>query len=157
MSRERGFPVDTPIGTMFLRHVGWGVLIDNSSNTIPEPADPPYLTISGKTFTASVGVYPDGTIERLYVNRADRSKDAAPTYVRRIEEVARETALRWIEENPEQVARGEHYRARMDVYSATAQVERLAPEYREAKRRLAQTSKRLAAAEEKLAQYEPVT
>jgi hypothetical protein len=151
---DRGYPVETPVGTMYLRHVGWGVLVDNSSNTVPHVPGRPYLTIAGKEFTASVGVYPDGNIERCYVQRRGSYDDAAPSYVAKIRDAAREAALRFIAEHPEHVAAGERYRAEMDVYSAEATMQRLEPEYKQARKTLREARKRLATAENKLAEYE---
>lgn len=146
---ERGDPVDTPIGTMYLRHVGWGVLIDNSSNTIPHVEGRPYLTLAGKEFTASLGFYPDGELERCYVHKRGSYDDAAPSYTARIVEEGRKAALAYIAENPDKVAAGELYSAKMDVYSAQAAYDRVRPEYLEAIRKLDDASQRLAEAEAK--------
>jgi len=150
---RRGFPVETPIGVMYLRHVGWGVLIDNSSNTLPGGPNRPYLEIHGKQFTASVGIRNDLSVERFYGHKADSFDDIAPSYERRITEVAIETAGQWMREHPELVAEGMHYQARMNVLSAETQVKRLEPQYQEALDTLKAARTELRTAERVLAAF----
>jgi hypothetical protein len=135
---RRGDAVETPVGTMYLRHVGWGVLIDNWSNQNVSPF--PYLTISGKLFAATIGVYPDGTIERQTVEKVDKiggmsTGPAAPSYVEKIVHAARVAVHEYIVNNPVKVAEGVHYRASMDYESAQAALKRIEPEYEAAVKR----------------------
>lgn len=130
---DRGDAVETPVGTMYLRHVGWGVLVDNWSNQNVSPF--PYLTVHGKEFAASVGVYPDGTIERKLVVKATTGNPAAATYTEAIIEAARAAALKYIADNLVKVAEGVHHSASMDYESAQAALKRIEPEYEAAVKR----------------------
>jgi hypothetical protein len=138
---------------MYLRHVGWGVLIDNSSNTSPPAPGRPYLTVAGKEFTAALGFRPDGSVERCYVKKVGSFDQAAPSYVAKITEAGRTAALEFIEENPDKVAAGELYRARMDALSAKAAYDRLRPEYLEAVERMQAAGRALVAAEQEAAAF----
>lgn len=71
------------------------------------------------------------------------SDSVAPTYRDKIVNAARDAALAFIAEHPEHVAAGERYRARMDVLSAQAQVDRVKPEYEAAITALSEATERL--------------
>lgn len=101
---RRGFPINTGMGTMYVNPTVWGAIVDNSSNTCPGGEDRPYLTVRGRQYTATVGIYADehartvgadvdplhGKVERCYVNLRGSDRPVAPSITARIVECARD-------------------------------------------------------------------
>ena len=131
---RRGFPVDTPLGVMYMNPVGWGVLVDNSSNTLPGSIYRPYLTYRGIQFTASIGITNEGEIERCYISRIGSEKPAAPTHRAAIAEEAKAAVMRWLEDDPETAARGAYEQARMLHEGKVFALGKAREEYDEAKK-----------------------
>ena len=130
---RRGFPFDTPLGVMYMNPVGWGVLVENSSNTLPARDDRPYLTYRGVQFTACIGIYEDGSIERSYVDKRNGDR-AAPTHEKAIVEAAQAAVAQWVSENPELVARAAYEQARIEHDGKVFALGKAREDYDEAKK-----------------------
>lgn len=139
---RRGYPVETPIGTMYINPTDWGALVDNSSNTIPACDERPYLTVRGRQYTAQIGVYADGRVERMYVNRRGSDLPAAPTVRQAIVNAALDAVERWRADNPATVARAEYESARL-AHETTVSLLAHAREGYEESRRVERAARRL--------------
>lgn len=134
---RRGFPVETPVGTMYLNPTGWGVIVDNSSNTIPSRNGCPYLTYRGREFIATIAFTYEGEQERCYVSKRgswSSSQDAAPTHRDAIVEAAQVAIFQWVDENSGLVARARYEDARIRHEGAVHKLAEARHEYEQAKK-----------------------
>ena len=134
---RRGFPVETPVGVMYMNPVGWGVIVDNSSNSAPHREGRPYLTYHNVEFIANIGITNEGEIERCYISRRGSmsvNDDAAPTHRAAIIEAAKVAVAQWVSENPELVARAAYEQARMEHEGKVFSLGKAREDYDEAKK-----------------------
>lgn len=134
---RRGFPVETPVGTMYLNPTGWGVIVDNSSNTMPPRNGCPYLTYRGREFIATIAFTYEGELERCYVSKRgsmSSSSDASKTHKDALVEAAKVAIFQWVDENPGHVARARYEDARIRHEGAIHKLAEARQEYEQAKK-----------------------
>lgn len=131
---RRGFPVETPVGTMYLNPTGWGVIVDNSSNTLPYREDRPYLIYRDLEFTATIAFTYEGELERCYINRRSSNTEAAPTHRAALVEAAKVAIFQCVDENPGLVARARYEDARIRHEGAVHKLAEARQEYEQAKK-----------------------